>query len=159
VHNEHVRSVVIDMLYKQRFNIWGCIYIICIGTILSGLCWDSIDHIEREARSLQTAAKQTSCKAPTQTLAGILSDPFAPALSILRLLLYGVPDAVATPLVDSSKNHLSQQQVQYMPFCSRRRGRYFERLCIDLEHSGRPEEALRTCREAVHSLVAGVKVS
>lgn len=126
--------IVIDL----SINTFLCL--LYTGTVLSGLCWDGVEYAEREGREmlLQGSIEEDgACTASTPIM------PLAPAMSILRLLLYG---------------EQTERAGEYMPFCSRRRGRYFERLCIDLEHSGFPEQALQECSRAINDKSALVKV-
>ena len=127
------------------------------GTLLSALCWDGVEHLEREGRAMLAATKKST------DIVTAVSFPLGGAISVLRLLLYGQYTSQVSPNVGDlgGPNMLSDSQAvasRYLPFCSRRRGRYFERLCIDYEHSGLLLDSLRECTQAVDDVAAGVKV-
>jgi hypothetical protein len=96
--------------------------------------------LEKEARALQSILKSclpsltSSAAASTCSVTlsnGIAFSSFATPIQVLYLLLHPVDNY-----------HTSR-------YCHRRSGRYYERLCIDLEQAGHWRQALFECQQAL----------
>lgn len=108
-----------------------------LGTILSSLCWDGVDILEKEARSINSYIKNNI---PNVNIENISLS------SINRISSYSTPIQVIYLLLNRPFNTPQNNQIRY---CHRRSGRYYERLCIDLEQIGMWKNALYECRQAL----------
>jgi hypothetical protein len=86
--------------------------------------------LEKEARALQSMLKSSS-RSLTLAANEISFPPFATPIQVLYLLLDPV-----------TNYHTSR-------YCHRRSGKYYERLCIDLEQVGLWRQALTECEKAL----------
>jgi hypothetical protein len=105
------------------------------GTVLATLCWDGVDLLEKESRSVQSILKTSSSSSQSPVSFSNQLDffpPYATPIQVLSLLMTPVGDHYFTSR-----------------YCHRRSGRYYERLCIDLEQIGLWRQALIECCQAL----------
>jgi hypothetical protein len=103
-----------------------------LGTVLATLCWDGVDLLEKESRSAQSILKSSSGQKLATFCDQMDFPPYATPIQVLSLLMTPVGDHYFTSR-----------------YCHRRSGRYYERLCIDLEQIGLWRQSLAECRRSL----------
>ncbi len=114
-------------------------FLIALGTVLATLCWDGVEMLEKESRIIQSLLKAKRGFVDS-LLTSEKYSPFSAPIQVLYLLL--------------TRNRLNGSR-----YCHRRSGKYYERLCIDLEQNGMWPTALRECTNAIRDPFVKVSFS
>lgn len=107
---------------------------------MSSLCWDGVDILEKEARSVNSYLKNQNLNLSVESYShssDSLVTPYSTPIQLIYLLLNRSAD---------EENISKKEEKRY---CHRRSGKYYERLCIDLEQSGMWKNALHECYNAL----------
>lgn len=130
------------------------------GNLLTAMCFDGVEVMEKEVRENKTRCGFGEQESATKTggagALGFSVSSYALPIQILRLVLYG--DHSSSSAEAFSDDSASDDEAGWdrrgagalmRRYCGRRVGKSVERLCIDLEHEGRPTWALREARRAL----------